>query len=100
VLEKSTWRSQEKSGRHRANGSLSLADAVTQKGLRSYGHARLRSGVSGHGQIAGGAKPVCFNHRAGSCFGSVTVADDQRAASNTPMFTKMQDDMDIPTAAR
>ena len=50
--------------------------------------------VSATGQIAGGANLICFTTGRGSCFGSYP-SPTIKLASNTPMFTKMQDDMDI-----
>lgn len=50
--------------------------------------------VSATGQIAGGANLIAFTTGRGSCFGSVP-APTFKLASNTPMFTRMRDDMDI-----
>jgi altronate hydrolase len=50
--------------------------------------------VSATGQIAGGATIVCFTTGRGSCFGSVP-APTVKLASNTPMYRRMEDDMDI-----
>lgn len=50
--------------------------------------------VSATGQIAGGANMIAFTTGRGSCFGSVP-APTFKLASNTPMFTRMSDDMDI-----
>lgn len=50
--------------------------------------------VSATGQIAGGANLVCFTTGRGSCFGSVP-APTMKLASNTPMYTRMVNDMDI-----
>ena len=50
--------------------------------------------VSATGQIAGGANLVCFTTGRGSCFGSVP-APTIKLASNTPMYARMQADMDI-----
>jgi altronate hydrolase len=50
--------------------------------------------VSATGQIAGGANMVCFTTGRGSCFGSVP-APTMKLASNTPMFVRMEADMDI-----
>ncbi len=50
--------------------------------------------ASATGQIAGGANMVCFTTGRGSCFGSVP-APTMKLASNTPMYTRMSDDMDV-----
>lgn len=50
--------------------------------------------VSATGQIAGGANLVCFTTGRGSCFGSYP-APTIKLASNTPMYERMMDDMDI-----
>lgn len=50
--------------------------------------------VSATGQVAGGANLICFTTGRGSVFGckpSPTI----KLASNTPMYTRMQDDMDV-----
>ncbi|MGI4952425.1 MAG: altronate dehydratase, partial [Janthinobacterium lividum] len=46
------------------------------------------------GQIAGGANMVIFTTGRGSCFGSVP-APTMKLASNTPMYLRMSDDMDV-----
>lgn len=50
--------------------------------------------VSVTGQIAGGANVVTFTTGRGSCFGSVPVPSI-KLASNTKMYNKMEEDMDI-----
>ncbi|MBS0455407.1 MAG: altronate dehydratase [Proteobacteria bacterium] len=50
--------------------------------------------VSATGQIAGGANLICFTTGRGSCFGSVP-APTIKLASNTPMYARMTNDMDI-----
>lgn len=50
--------------------------------------------VSATGQIAGGANLVCFTTGRGSCFGSVP-SPCIKIASNTPMYSRMKDDMDL-----
>jgi altronate hydrolase len=46
------------------------------------------------GQVAGGANLVCFTTGRGSVFGC-KPAPSIKLATNTPMFTRMADDMDI-----
>lgn len=50
--------------------------------------------VAATGQIAGGANLVCFTTGRGSCFGSVP-SPTIKLASNTPMYVRMEADMDI-----
>jgi altronate hydrolase len=50
--------------------------------------------VSATGQIAGGANVVCFTTGRGSAFGS-KPAPSIKLATNTPMFRKLEEDMDI-----
>lgn len=50
--------------------------------------------VSATGQIAGGANLIAFTTGRGSCFGSVP-APTFKLASNSPMYHRMNDDMDI-----
>lgn len=46
------------------------------------------------GQIAGGANMIVFTTGRGSCFGSVP-APTMKLATNTPMFERMEEDMDM-----
>jgi arabinonate dehydratase len=50
--------------------------------------------VAATGQIAGGANLICFTTGRGSCFGSYP-SPTLKLASNTPMYLRMQGDMDI-----
>ncbi len=50
--------------------------------------------VSATGQVAAGANLVCFTTGRGSCYGC-KPAPSLKLATNTPMYRKMQDDMDI-----
>ncbi|WP_413738423.1 UxaA family hydrolase [Sodalis sp. RH21] len=50
--------------------------------------------VSATGQIAGGANLITFTTGRGSCFGSVP-SPCIKLASNTPMYNRMEEDMDI-----
>ena len=50
--------------------------------------------VASTGQIASGANLICFTTGRGSMFGS-KPAPTIKLASNTPMFTKLEEDMDI-----
>ncbi len=50
--------------------------------------------VSATGQVAGGANLVCFTTGRGSVFGCVP-APSIKLATNTPMYRRMSDDMDV-----
>jgi altronate hydrolase len=50
--------------------------------------------ISATGQVAGGANIVAFTTGRGSCFGSVP-APTVKLATNTPMYKRLEDDMDI-----
>lgn len=50
--------------------------------------------VSATGQIAGGANLIAFTTGRGSCFGA-KPAPSIKLATNTPMFERMEEDMDI-----
>lgn len=80
-------------------GSTALADVflyaepVTTRGLvvmdtPGYDPASVT------GQVAGGANVICFTTGRGSCFGGKPVPSI-KIATNTPMYERMIDDMDI-----
>ncbi|SIS51576.1 UxaA family hydrolase [Paracoccus saliphilus] len=69
------------------------AEPVTEKGLVFMDTPGFDP-VSATGQIAGGANLICFTTGRGSCFGSYP-SPTIKLASNTPMFTRMEEDMDI-----
>ena len=69
------------------------AEPVTAKGL-VFMDTPGYDPASATGQIAGGANMIAFTTGRGSCFGSVP-APTVKLASNTPMYTRMRDDMDI-----
>jgi len=50
--------------------------------------------VSATGQVAGGANVICFTTGRGSVFGC-KPAPSLKLATNTPLFRRMEDDMDI-----
>ncbi len=50
--------------------------------------------VSATGQVAGGANIICFTTGRGSVYGC-KPAPSLKLATNTPMFNRMRDDMDI-----
>ena len=50
--------------------------------------------VSATGQVAGGANMICFTTGRGSVYGC-KPAPSLKLATNTPMYERMEDDMDI-----
>ena len=50
--------------------------------------------VSATGQVAGGANVICFTTGRGSVFGC-KPAPSLKLATNTPLYRRMEDDMDI-----
>jgi altronate hydrolase len=50
--------------------------------------------VSATGQVAGGANVLCFTTGRGSAYGCKPVPSI-KLATNTPMYERMQEDMDI-----
>ncbi|SHI59867.1 D-galactarate dehydratase / Altronate hydrolase, C terminus [Roseomonas rosea] len=69
------------------------AEPVTQHGL-VFMDTPGYDPVSATGQIAGGANMVMFTTGRDSCFGSLP-APTIKLSSNTPMYERMRDDMDI-----
>jgi altronate hydrolase len=92
VLEKSLGGA-KKSGRTGLMEVYRYAEPVTQKGLVFMDTPGFDP-VSATGQIAGGANLICFTTGRGSCFGSYP-SPTIKLASNTPMFQRMREDMDI-----
>jgi len=54
--------------------------------------------VSATGQVAGGANMICFTTGRGSVYGC-KPAPSLKLATNTPMYERMEDDMDINCGA-
>ena len=54
--------------------------------------------VSATGQIAGGANMIAFTTGRGSCFGA-KPSPSIKLATNTPMFERLEEDMDINCGA-
>jgi altronate hydrolase len=69
------------------------AEAVTAKGF-VYMDTPGYDPVSATGQVAGGANMVCFTTGRGSVFGC-KPAPSLKLATNTPLYNRMSDDMDI-----
>lgn len=92
VLEKSLGGA-KKGGNSPLMEVYEYAYPVTQHGL-VFMDTPGYDPVSATGQIAGGANLIAFTTGRGSCFGSVP-APTIKLASNTPMFNRMKNDMDI-----
>ncbi|SPF80039.1 UxaA family hydrolase [Pseudoprimorskyibacter insulae] len=92
VIEKALGGS-KKGGATGINAVYKYAEPVRERGLVIMDTPGFDP-VAATGQIAGGATLICFTTGRGSCFGSVP-APTIKLASNTPMFTRMQGDMDI-----
>ena len=92
VLEKSLGGA-KKGGSSPLMAVYEYAHLVTQHGL-VFMDTPGYDPVSATGQIAGGANLIAFTTGRGSCFGSVP-APTIKLASNTPMFKRMKNDMDI-----
>ncbi len=80
-------------------GNSILADVISYaEPLRSKGFIFMDSPgydpVSATGQVASGANIICFTTGRGSCFGCKPVPS-LKLATNTTMFNKMSEDMDI-----
>jgi altronate hydrolase len=80
-------------------GSTNLVDVVRYaEEVRARGFVFMDTPgydpVAATGQVAGGANLVCFTTGRGSVFGC-KPAPSIKLATNTPMFTRMEDDMDV-----
>ena len=69
------------------------AEPVSQKGF-VFMDTPGYDPVSATGQIAGGANVICFTTGRGSAFGC-KPSPSIKLATNTPMFRKLEEDMDI-----
>ena len=92
VIEKSLGGA-KKGGSSGIMGVYEYAEPVTRCGLVLMDTPGYDP-VSATGQIAGGANLICFTTGRGSCFGSYP-APTIKLASNTPMYRRMREDMDI-----
>ena len=96
IFEKSLG-SAMKGGTTPLQGVYAYAEPIKQKGfvfMDSPGY----DPVSATGQIASGANLICFTTGRGSMFGS-KPAPTIKLASNTPMFERLREDMDINCGA-
>ena len=92
VLEKSLGGA-KKGGETALNEVYDYAEKVTEHGL-VFMNTPGYDPVATTGQVAGGATMVAFTTGRGSCFGGVPSPVLKRA-SNTPMYQRMEGDMDI-----
>lgn len=92
VLEKSLGGA-KKSGSSGLMEVYRYAEPVTERGF-VFMDTPGYDPVSATGQIAGGANLICFTTGRGSCFGSYP-APTIKLATNTPMYRRMQGDMDV-----
>ncbi len=92
ILEKSLG-AVAKSGSTPLMGVYRYAEPVTEKGF-VFMDAPGYDPMGATGQIASGANLVAFTTGRGSCFGA-KPAPSLKIATNTPMFERMRDDMDI-----
>jgi altronate hydrolase len=92
ILEKSLGSSM-KGGTGPLMAVYNYAEPVTTKGL-VFMDTPGYDPVAATGQIAGGANLIAFTTGRGSCFGAKPVPSF-KLATNTPLFRRMEDDMDI-----
>lgn len=92
VLEKSLGGA-KKGGSTPLNEVYDYAERVTEHGL-VFMNTPGYDPVATTGQVAGGATMVAFTTGRGSCFGGVP-SPVLKLASNTPMYRRMEGDMDI-----
>ncbi|MBV9813972.1 MAG: altronate dehydratase, partial [Acetobacteraceae bacterium] len=92
ILEKSLG-AMSKAGRTNLVDVLAYAEPATKRGF-VFMDTPGYDPVAATGQVAGGANLVCFTTGRGSVFGC-KPAPSIKLATNTPMYRRMEDDMDI-----
>lgn len=92
ILEKSLG-AVAKAGSTNLNGVYGYAERITAKGL-VFVDSPGYDPVSITGEVASGCNLICFTTGRGSCYGNKPVPSI-KIASNTAMFNRMQDDMDL-----
>ena len=92
ILEKSLG-AMAKAGSTNLVDVLNYAETVTKKGF-VFMDTPGYDPVAATGQVAGGANLVCFTTGRGSVFGC-KPSPSIKLATNTAMYTRMEDDMDI-----
>jgi altronate hydrolase len=96
ILEKSLG-AVAKGGTSGLMGVYEYAEPVTAKGF-VFMDTPGYDPVSATGQVAGGANLICFTTGRGSVYGC-KPAPSLKLATNTPMYERMADDMDINCGA-
>ena len=96
ILEKSLG-AMAKAGSTNLVDVVQYAEAVTKRGF-VFMDTPGYDPVAATGQVAGGANLVCFTTGRGSVFGC-KPAPSIKLATNTPMFQRMEDDMDVNCGA-
>ncbi|MHA6345630.1 UxaA family hydrolase [Roseivivax sp. CAU 1761] len=92
ILEKSLG-AVAKAGSTNLNGVYGYGEPITARGL-VFVDSPGYDPVSITGQVASGCTMVCFTTGRGSCYGN-KPAPSIKIASNSPMFDRMRDDMDL-----
>jgi len=92
ILEKSLG-AMAKAGTTNLTAVYDYAEPVTAKGF-VFMDTPGYDPVGATGQVAGGANLMCFTTGRGSVFG-MKPAPSIKLATNTPMFERMQEDMDV-----
>jgi len=92
IIEKSLG-AVSKGGTTNLNGVYLYAEPIRGKGLVFMDSPGFDP-VSATGQVASGANLLCFTTGRGSVFGCKPTPS-LKVASNTPLFNRMRDDMDI-----
>jgi len=92
ILEKSLG-AVAKSGTSTLEDVLNYAEPIKKKGF-NYMDSPGYDPVSVTGQVASGCNVICFTTGRGSCFG-FKPAPSIKIATNTNMFNKLEEDMDI-----
>ncbi len=92
ILEKSLG-AMAKAGSTNLVDVVGYAEAVTSRGF-VFMDTPGYDPVAATGQVAGGANLVCFTTGRGSVFGC-KPAPSIKLATNTPMYRRMEDDMDV-----
>jgi len=96
ILEKSLG-AVAKGGTSGLMGVYEYAERVTARGF-VFMDTPGYDPVSATGQVAGGANMICFTTGRGSVYGC-KPAPSLKLATNTPMYERMEDDMDINCGA-
>ncbi len=92
ILEKSLG-AVAKAGNTNLNGVYKYGEKITANGL-VFVDSPGYDPVSITGQVASGCNMVCFTTGRGSCYGN-KPAPSIKIASNSAMYDRMQDDMDL-----